>query len=126
MSESIEDYLEKIYIFIKKNKRPIKTTELANLLNIKPSAVTNMAKKLQKLGYVNYEPYVGITLTYKGEEKAKKIYDKHRTIKIFLVEILGVDERKASDEACKLEHALSDETLERLKIFIKNFKKRLL
>lgn len=45
MSQSIEDYLERIYLFIKENNRPIKTTELAKLLNIKPSAVTNMAKK---------------------------------------------------------------------------------
>lgn len=48
--------------------------------------------------------------------------DKHKTIKIFLVEFLGLDEKTASEEACKLEHALSDEILERLKIFMEKFK----
>ena len=122
MSKSIEDYLEKIYLFIKENNRPIKTTELAKLLDIKPSAVTNMAKKLQELGYVNYEPYVGITLTEKGEEKAKKVWDKHKTIKMFLVECLELDEKTASEEACRLEHVLSNGTLERLKIFMEKLK----
>ena len=124
MSQSVEDYLERIYLFIKENNRPIKTTELAKLLNIKPSAVTNMAKKLHKLGYVNYEPYIGITLTEKGIKEAEKILDKHRTIKMFLVECLGLDEKTASEEACKLEHALSDEILERLKIFMEKFKEQ--
>ncbi|XRO75144.1 metal-dependent transcriptional regulator [Methanocaldococcus sp. 28A] len=124
MSQSIEDYLERIYLFTKENNRPIKTTELAKLLNIKPSAVTNMAKKLHKLGYINYEPYIGLSLTEKGIEKAKKILDKHKTIKIFLVEFLGLDEKTASEEACKLEHAMSDEVLERLKIFIEKYKNK--
>jgi len=122
MSQSIEDYLERIYLFTKENNRPIKTTELAKLLNIKPSAVTNMAKKLHKLGYIDYKPYIGISLTEKGIEEAKKILDKHKTIKTFLVEFLGLDEKTASEEACKLEHALSDEVLGRLKIFIEKFK----
>ncbi|XRP96574.1 metal-dependent transcriptional regulator [Methanocaldococcus sp. 16A] len=122
MSQSIEDYLERIYLFTKENNRPIKTTELAKLLNIKPSAVTNMAKKLHKLGYINYEPYIGISLTEKGLEEAKKILDKHKTIKTFLVEFLALDEKTASEEACKLEHAMSDEVLERLKNFIEKYK----
>ncbi|XRO77499.1 metal-dependent transcriptional regulator [Methanocaldococcus sp. 10A] len=124
MSQSIEDYLERIYLFTKENNRPIKTTELAKLLNIKPSAVTNMAKKLHKLGYINYEPYIGISLTEKGIEEAKKILDKHKTIKTFLVEFLGLDEKTASKEACKLEHAMSDEVLERLKNFIEKYKNK--
>lgn len=83
MSQSIEDYLERIYLFIKENNRPIKTTELAKLLNIKPSAVTNMAKKLHRLGYVNYEPYIGITLTEKGIEEAKKYWTNIKQLKYF-------------------------------------------
>ena len=56
--------------------------------------------------------------------EAEKILDKHRTIKMFLVECLGLDEKTASEEACKLEHALSDEILERLKIFMEKFKEQ--
>ena len=123
MSESIENFLEKIYIFSKDKNRPIKTTELARLLNIKPSAVTNMAKKLHKLDYVNYEPYVGIILTTEGIKRAKTILDKHSTIKVFLIECLGLNNEKANEEACKLEHALSDDTLQRLKLFIAEYKR---
>ncbi|CAB3287226.1 Iron-dependent repressor IdeR/DtxR [Methanocaldococcus lauensis] len=122
MSQSIEDYLEKIYIFTKENKRPIKTTELAKLLNIKPSAVTSMAQKLSKLGYVEYEPYIGITLTKKGLDLAKKVLDKHQTLQTFLEKYLGIDKEMASKEACKLEHAMSDEVLKKLKIFMEEHK----
>ncbi|HIP16918.1 MAG TPA: metal-dependent transcriptional regulator [Methanothermococcus okinawensis] len=123
MSESIENFLEKIYLFSKDKNRPIKTTELAKLLNIKPSAVTNMAKKLHKLNYVIYEPYVGITLTTKGIKRAKTILDKHSTIKVFLTECLGLNNERANEEACKLEHALSDDTLQRLKHFMVGYEK---
>ncbi|ENN96802.1 iron dependent repressor [Methanocaldococcus villosus KIN24-T80] len=123
MSRSIEDYLEKIYLFVKENKRPIKTTELAKMLNINPSAITNMAKRLKELGYVKYEPYVGISLTKEGEEIAKKIIEKHQTIKTFLIICLGLNEEEADEEACKLEHVVSDKVLDRLKMFIEDYKK---
>ena len=72
ISSNIEDYLERIHLFIQKHKRPVKTTELAKILNVNPSAITSMAKKLHSEGYVIYEPYVGILLSKKGEEVAKK------------------------------------------------------
>ena len=120
MSESIEDFLEKVYIFTKDKNRPVKTTELAKLLNIRPPAITNMAKKLHKLGYVEYEPYIGIRLTEKGMEKAKNVIDKHKTIETFLVECLGLEREIAYKEACRLEHAMSDEVFERFKEFVEN------
>jgi len=123
MSESIEDFLEKVYIFTRDKNRPVKTTELAKLLNIKPPAITNMAKKLHKLGYVEYEPYIGIRLTEKGMEKAKIIMEKHRTIEKFLVECLGLDKEVAYREACKLEHAMSDIVFKRFKEFVENYRK---
>ncbi|HIQ32061.1 MAG TPA: metal-dependent transcriptional regulator [Methanothermococcus okinawensis] len=123
MSESIEDFLEKVYIFTRDKNRPVKTTELAKLLNIKPPAITNMAKKLHKLGYVEYEPYIGIRLTEKGMEKAKIIMEKHRTIEKFLVECLGLDKEVAYREACKLEHAMSDKVFKRFKKFVEEYVK---
>ncbi|GBF36537.1 MAG TPA: metal-dependent transcriptional regulator [Methanothermococcus okinawensis] len=120
MSESIENFLEKVYLFTKDKNRPIKTTELAKLLNIKPPAVTNMAKKLHKLGYVEYEPYIGIRLTEKGIKKAKVIIDKHNIIEAFLVECLGLEKEVAYREACKLEHAMSDRVFRRFKEFVED------
>ncbi|MDK2789937.1 MAG: DtxR family transcriptional regulator, Mn-dependent transcriptional regulator [Methanothermococcus sp.] len=123
VSSNIEDYLEKICIFIKKNGRPVRTTELAKILDVKPAAITSMAKKLSNEGYIIYEPYVGIRLDKKGEEIAKKIIRKHRIIETFLTEYLKFDLDYAQEEACKIEHAVSDEVIERLHEFMGRPKK---
>ncbi|EHP85464.1 metal-dependent transcriptional regulator [Methanotorris formicicus] len=125
ISSNIEDYLERIYIFIQKHKRPVKTTELARILHVNPSAITSMAKKLHSEGYIIYEPYVGIQLTEKGEEIAKKVIRKHRIIEDFLKEFLKLDEKKATEEACKIEHAISEETVEKLYDFMIKIKKEI-
>ncbi|MBP2144403.1 DtxR family Mn-dependent transcriptional regulator [Methanococcus voltae] len=119
ISPNIEDYLESIHMFTQKEQRPVKTTELANLLGVKPAAVTGMAKKLSSEGYIIYEPYVGIKLDEKGELIARKILRKHRIIEHFLTDCLDLDLEKACKEACKLEHSMSDETIEKLYEFIK-------
>ncbi|MBP2173135.1 metal-dependent transcriptional regulator [Methanococcus voltae] len=119
VSPNIEDYLEHIHIFTRKEQRPVKTTELANLLGVKPAAVTGMAKKLSSEGYIIYEPYVGIKLDEKGELIARKILRKHLIIEHFLVDCLGVDLKDACNEACKLEHSMSDDTIERLYVYMK-------
>ncbi|AEH07460.1 metal-dependent transcriptional regulator [Methanothermococcus okinawensis] len=123
VSSNIEDYLEQIYLFIQKNKRPIKTTELAKILNVNPSAITSMAKKLHSEGYVIYEPYVGILLTKKGEDVAKKTIRKHRIIETFLKDYLGVDKNIASEEACKMEHTVSEDTIDKLYNFMNKLRK---
>ncbi|ABR57048.1 iron dependent repressor [Methanococcus aeolicus Nankai-3] len=123
ISSNIEDYLETIYLFIKKNDRPIRTTELAQLLNINPSAITSMAKKLHSKEYILYEPYIGIRLTEKGKEVAKKIIRKHKIIESFLRDYLKLDEKKASEEACKIEHVISDETITKLYNYMNESKK---
>ncbi len=120
----MEDYLEHIYLFTKKNKRPIKTTELANLLNINPSAITNMAKKLHLKGYVKYEPYIGLILTNDGEKIAEKIIRRHKIIQSFLVDYLKLNEEEASEEACKIEHSISDSTILKLEMFMENLKNK--
>ena len=123
VSSNIEDYLENIYLFVKRYKRPIKTTELANILNVNPSAITSMAKKLHSEGYVIYEPYVGIMLSEKGKDIAKRTLRKHIILEEFLKTYLKVDAKKSSEEACKLEHAVSEETIEKLYEFMNKLKK---
>lgn len=118
VSQNIEDYLENIFLFIKEKKRPVKTTELAKLMNVQPAAVTSMAKKLSSDGLIHYEPYVGIYLDKMGEEIAKTTLRKHRIIEYFLTEVLELDLEFAKEEACKIEHAISDKTIEKLYEFI--------
>ena len=69
-----------------------------------------MLKKLADLGYVNYLPYQGATLTSKGFELAAKMTRKHRLLERFLHDMLHIGKDKVHREACAMEHALSDET----------------
>lgn len=107
-SESVEEYLEAIF---KCNERGdvAKTTELAETLNVSPPSVTEMLKKLATGGFIEYEPYKGAILTGKGMALAQRVVRKHRLLECFLQNILGMRREKVHDEACKLEHGLSNE-----------------
>jgi DtxR family Mn-dependent transcriptional regulator len=107
-SESVEEYLEAIYDFNEKGKLA-KTTELAKKLDVSPPSVTEMIKKLAKEGFVEYYPYKGTLLTGKGMANAQKIVRKHRLLERFLYDFLGLSQNKIHDEACRMEHSLSDE-----------------
>ena len=107
-SESVEEYLEAIHSFNEKGKRA-QTTELAKKLTVSPPSVTQMIKKLAEDGLVEYEPYRGVVLTGKGMARAQKVVRKHRLLERFLHDFLGLNRGKVHDEACRLEHSLSDE-----------------
>jgi len=112
--ERIEEYLEAIYDIQITKKRVAKTGDLARILNVKPSSVTEMLTKLKERGYVEYQPYKGATLTRKGEEVAKKI-KKYYTISLtFFRDFLGIDEETASKLSCELEHHLNDDAAEKI------------
>jgi DtxR family Mn-dependent transcriptional regulator len=108
-SESIEEYLEAIYSYNEKGVMA-KNTELAKKLKISPPSVTQMIKKLADDGLVEYEPYRGVHLTGKGMALAQKVVRKHRLLERFLHDFLGLNRDKVHDEACMMEHSLSDET----------------
>ena len=80
-------------------------------------AVTKATNELKDFGLINKDLYGEITLTEVGKNLAEKIYDKHMTIYSFLQK-LGVSEETAEDDCCKLEHAISEETLQKLKEFL--------
>jgi DtxR family Mn-dependent transcriptional regulator len=109
----MEEYLETI-LYLTKNGGKAKTKDIADVMNIKPPSVTEMLLKLQEEGYIDYEPYSGASLTEKGMLKGKNIARKHQLLEKFLVDTLGVDLDSAHDEACELEHAISDSTTDKL------------
>ena len=109
MSASTEEYLEALYTLTQDNE-PASTSDISKRLNIAPASVTEMLKKLAELGYVNYLPYKGATLTSKGFELAAKMTRKHRLLERFLHDMLHIGKDKVHREACAMEHALSDET----------------
>ena len=104
----MEEYLRTIYSLNEEGRRA-ETTKIASRLGIKPSSVTEMLKKLADEGYVRYEAYQGAELTTKGSEVASKITRKHRLLERFLTDILKLGKNNIHEQACSMEHALSDE-----------------
>jgi DtxR family Mn-dependent transcriptional regulator len=108
-SDSVEEYLEAVYGLNEQGKKA-KNQELAKKLKISPPSVTQMIKKMAEEGLVEYEPYKGATLTGKGNTLAQKVVRKHRLLERFLYDYLKLPIEKIHDEACRMEHSLSDET----------------
>ena len=108
ISDNIEEYLEVLYRN-GSNGEQVSTTQLSKDLGIAPGSVTQMLKKLEDLGYIEYTPYKGATLTNEGMKIAQKITRKHRILEKFLLDILKVKEENIHDQACEMEHTLSDE-----------------
>ncbi len=108
ISENIEEYLEVLYCN-GSNGEQVSTTKLSDELGIAPGSVTQMLKKLEKLGYISYTPYKGATLSHEGMRIARKITRKHRILEKFLLDVLKVKEENVHEQACEMEHTLSDE-----------------
>jgi len=108
LSENIEEYLEVLYKYGNK-KEYVSTTTISKKLKIAPGSVTQMLKKLEDLGYINYTPYKGANLSNEGFTIAQKITRKHRILEKFLTDILKINPEKVHIQACDMEHSLSDE-----------------
>jgi DtxR family Mn-dependent transcriptional regulator len=106
--EQIEEYIEAVFD-IAGEKGTAKTTEVAKKLKIAPASVTEVFQNMARNGLVQYEPYKGVSLTARGVEAAIKIKRKHRLLEVFLAKILHIAPEKVHEEACKMEHSLSDE-----------------
>ncbi len=116
-TSAMEDYLEAL-LRLQKKGLETRVKDLAEELNIKPPSVIDMIKILASKGYVTQENRKEILLTESGMEIAKKTHTKHDVIKQFLNEILYVDEDTADQDACKIEHCLSQKTYEQLVKFM--------
>ncbi len=113
--ESIEDYLEAIHI-LAESGGDVHRAEVARRLGVSQPAVTKAVKRMCELGYIRMEG-MHIYLTERGSERAAGVYDRHRDIREFLLR-LGVDEKNAEDDACRIEHVIGEETYIAIKKFI--------
>ena len=111
--ESGENYLESILVLSLRQKE-IHAIDIVNYLGYSKPSVSIMLKKLKDAGYIIIDEASHIFLTDSGLEVANKIYNRHKLLKDFLISI-GVSEAVAEDDACKIEHDLSDETIEAIK-----------
>lgn len=113
LQESGEMYLETIYILSKKNSS-VRSIDVGEYMGYSKPSVSRAVGILKKGGYVIVDKDGLLTLSDTGLEVAKKIYERHTTLTDFLVR-LGVDKDTAVEDACKIEHDISDVTFEALK-----------
>ena len=109
---SREDYLRIIYeLHDDIEEKGIRNTDIANQLGISKASVSEMLRKLASDNLIKIQPYSKIKLTRKGEKIAGKLFDRHFTIKSFLKKYFKHNDDKAREEAHKLEHALSEDSV---------------
>lgn len=113
VSSTAEDYLKAV-LKLEDMKEKASTSNVARHLEVTDSTVTDMLRKLQSAGLLEYTPYYGASLTPKGRVVALKILRRHRLIELFLHRIMGYGWEQVHDEAERLEHAVSDFFVERI------------
>lgn len=117
--ESGEMYLETILVLYKRGLERVRAIDIVKEMNFSKPSVSIALSNLKKEGYVSVDANGTVELTDAGLKIAKKIYERHVILSQLLVE-LGVSEKTASEDACKVEHVISDETFKAIKKHYKN------
>ena len=117
LSSSMQDFLEAI-LELEENENHVRVTDIANRLKIAKASVNQTVGKLKETGLIRQQSYGPVELTDQGRELAGKIVQRHRKLRKFLVEVLGVDQQTAEQDACRIEHAVSPQTMDRLTDFL--------
>jgi len=107
--EVTEQYLKVIYTLTEEGGSA-KTNDIASKLGVSPASVTEMLHKLSRQGFIDHEPYKGAVLRGKGIRIARKMARRHRLLERFLADFVGTRGATNHEQACKMEHALTDET----------------
>lgn len=115
-TRNMEDYLEAIWN-LQDKKGYVKAKDIADKLEVTRPSVSEMIKKLAENNYILYEKYGGIVFTVEGKKLAQEIKRRH-TLLVEFLKIIGVDEKNAQQDACKLEHDISPETIDCLLEFV--------
>jgi DtxR family transcriptional regulator, Mn-dependent transcriptional regulator len=119
LSRSVEDYLKAIYS-LSETGEPASTSSIAGILDIQPASVSGMIKRLAEWGFVEHAPYRGVKLTATGTREALRIIRRHRVLETYLSQRLGYSWDDVHEEAERLEHAASDELIDRMAAAMEN------
>jgi len=119
ISSSIEDYLEIIYEQLKFN-RTVRPVDIAKKMDVSRASVTEALKKLSLKGYIKYEKNTPIELTEVGLKIAESVSLKHSVLCDFFCNTLGLEKDEAEENACKVEHVITQNAFEKLIEFLKN------
>lgn len=117
IQESGENYLETI-LLLRQQKGYVRSIDIANALQFSKPSVSRAVGILKNAGLIEVEASGNIVLTPEGEEKAAGVYERHRLITRFLVDALGVDGKIAEEDACRIEHVISEESFSRIKAYV--------
>ena len=117
LSATLENYLEAIFR-LEQKKRFARVRDISAALSVAKSAVTTALQSLSEKGLVNYEPYEPVTLSPEGRQRAERIVVCHRVIEDFLRKVLALEAERAEAIACKMEHAIDRDALERFVCFL--------
>lgn len=113
LTRSVEDYLKAIY-HLSGQGGYAATGDIAEELEVAPPSVTGMVKRLSENGLIEHAPYRGVQLTKRGRSAALRMIRRHRILEVYLTQQLGYDWDSVHEEAERLEHAVSDELIERM------------
>lgn len=119
MKESGEMYLESIYILCKEKGR-VRSVEVAESMNYSKPSVSRAVGLLKDGGFIELDADGYIVLTPDGKKKAKSIFERHTVLTDMLIS-LGVDEKTADEDACRMEHVISEKTFNAMKRHIREF-----
>lgn len=122
LTSNMEDYLETIAA-LQKVKGVARVRDIGAKLKVKSSSVNSALHNLSDGGFVIHEKYGYVELTKKGKKIAAQIQDKHDILIKFLADILKVDKAVAAEDACKMEHTISQQTYEKIVEFVKYVEK---
>ena len=117
ISAASQDYLEAL-LELSEEEHSVRSIDVAKRIGVSRASVNKAIGVLKERGFVEQEKYSEITLTSEGIRAAKAVLKRHSTLKQFLTEVLHVSEEIAENDACRMEHVISLETLEKLQIFL--------
>ena len=117
LSSSLEDYLEAIFNLAKESNIA-RSKDIAKSLCVSRASVTGALRVLKEKGLANYKPYDYVTLTETGQVTAAEVAQKHKILKSFFIDVLGIESNIAQAAACKAEHTLGPGIIAKLLCFI--------
>lgn len=120
VSMSHEDYLEAIVMLGGTSTLPVRSVDIAAKLSVSKASVSKAVASLKASGMLNQPFYGDITLTEEGYEYGQAVLERHTMLTKFLVEAIGLDQEDAEEEACQMEHAISDESFEKWLAYFKS------
>ena len=119
MSKSHEDYLEAIVMLGGMTEASVRSVDVATKLGVSKASVNKAVSALKEKGFVDQPYYGDITLTTDGFAYGSSVLDRHHLLFTFLTKAIGIPEERAEEEACLMEHAISDESFEKWSEYVR-------